>query len=98
MRLRDRGALAAVAHVYIFVPDRYPRLLDRLFASRTEVDPEDEDFFGAFAVDPASPAPDLEAAYEAEMAEVERGLTIGALMVAKLHGHAEYADRVNLGP
>ena len=42
-------------HVYIFVPDRYPRLLDRLFASRAEVDPEDADFFGAFAVDPGPP-------------------------------------------
>ena len=52
-------------HVYIFVPDRYPRLLDRLFASRAEVDPEDDDFFGAFAVDPARPAADLEAAYGA---------------------------------
>ena len=43
-------------HVYIFVPDRYPRLLDRLFASRTEVNPDDADFFGAFAVDPARSA------------------------------------------
>ena len=49
------GRLVAGDHVYIFVPDRYPRLLDRLFASRAEVDPEDADFFGAFAVDPAPP-------------------------------------------
>ncbi|MEQ1952695.1 potassium/proton antiporter [Mesorhizobium sp. CN2-181] len=98
IKFQDAGRLVAGDHVYIFVPDRYPRLLDRLFASRTEVDPEDEDFFGAFAVDPARPATDLEMAYEAKLAEPERGLTIGALMVAKLSGHAEYADRVNLGP
>ena len=52
-RFQDMGRLMAGDHVYIFVPDRYPRLLDRLFASRAEVDPEDADFFGAFAVDPA---------------------------------------------
>ena len=56
MRFQDMGRLMAGDHVYIFVPDRYPRLLDRLFASRAEVDPEDADFFGAFAVDPARPA------------------------------------------
>ena len=54
MRFQDMGRLMAGDHVYIFVPDRYPRLLDRLFASRTEVDPEDADFFGAFAVDPGA--------------------------------------------
>ena len=54
MRFQDMGRLMAGDHVYIFVPDRYPRLLDRLFASRAEVDPEDADFFGAFAVDPGA--------------------------------------------
>ena len=65
MRFQDMGRLIAGDHVYIFVPDRYPRLLDRLFASRAEVDPEDADFFGAFAIDPARQATDLEAAYGA---------------------------------
>jgi cell volume regulation protein A len=97
-RFQDMGRLMAGDHVYIFVPDRYPRLLDRLFASRAEVDPEDADFFGAFAVDPSRPAADLEAAYAPGLSETEKKLTIGALMRARLGGHAEYADRVALGP
>ena len=97
-RFQDMGRLMAGDHVYIFVPDRYPRLLDRLFASRAEVDPEDADFFGAFAVDPARPAADLEAAYAPGLSEAEKKLTIGALMRARLGGRAEYADRVALGP
>src|SRR6185436_18709643 len=63
MRFQDAGRLAAGDHVYIFVPDRYPRLLDRLFASRSGVDPGDADFFGAFAVDPSRSAAELAAAY-----------------------------------
>ena len=97
IKFQDAGRLMAGDHVYIFVPDRYPRLLDRLFASRAEVDPEDEDFFGAFAVDPSRPTSDLELAYEAKVGEGEHNMAIGALMVSKLGGHAEYADRVSLG-
>jgi cell volume regulation protein A len=98
IKFQDAGRLVAGDHVYIFVPDRYPRLLDRLFASRSEVDPEDSDFFGAFAVDPARPASDLEAAYGPGLTEAESKLTIGALILSRLGGRAEYADRVTLGP
>ena len=71
-KFQDAGRLMAGDHVYIFVPDRYPRLLDRLFASRTEVDPEDAEFFGAFAVDPSRPASDLESAYAPGLTEDEQ--------------------------
>ena len=98
MRFQDMGRLVAGDHVYIFVPDRYPRLLDRLFASRAEVDPEDEDFFGAFAVDPSRPAAELEIAYGVSLTEAERKLTIGALVGERLGGRAEYADRVPIDP
>ena len=98
MRFQDMGRLMAGDHVYIFVPDRYPRLLDRLFASRAEMGPEDEDFFGAFAVEPSRPASELEAAYGACLTEAERGKTIGELVLQRLGGHHEYADRVPLGP
>ena len=98
MRFQDMGRLMAGDHVYIFVPDRYPRLLDRLFASRTEVDPEDADFFGAFPVDPGRQAADLEAAYAPGLSDAEKKLTIGALVEKRLGGRAEYADRVTLGP
>jgi cell volume regulation protein A len=98
IKFQDAGRLTEGDHVYIFVPDRYPRLLDRLFASRTEVDPEDADFFGAFAVDPTRPAADLEAAYGPGLTEAETAMTIGQLILARLGGRAEYADRVTIGP
>ncbi|PWK64908.1 potassium/proton antiporter [Aminobacter sp. AP02] len=98
MRFADMGRLQAGDNVYIFVPDRYPRLLDRLFASRAEVDAEDEDFFGAFTVDQTHLAGELEAIYGATIKEEERKLSIGDLIKQRLRGHVEYADRVSLGP
>ncbi len=97
MRFQDMGRLAAGDHVYIFVPDRYPRLLDRLFASRAVVDPEDADFFGAFAVDPNRSAEELEAAYGPGLTTEERKLTVADLVTQRLGGKAEYADRVSIG-
>lgn len=98
MKFQDSGRLAAGDLVYIFVSDRYPRLLDKLFASRAAVDPEDADFFGAFALDPQRPATDLEAAYGPTLNETERKMTIGQLIAARLGGHPEYADRLVLDP
>jgi cell volume regulation protein A len=98
MTYQFAGRLVADDHVYIFVPDRYPRLLDRLFASRAELSEDDEEFFGAFAVDPARPASDLEAAYAPGLTEEEARMTIGELMRERLGGRAEYADRVAFGP
>lgn len=98
MKFSEAGRLVAGDLVYIFVSERYPRLLDKLFASRAAVDPEDADFFGAFAVDPARPATDLEAAYGPTLNEAERKLTIGQLMSSRLSGHPEYADRLVLDP
>lgn len=98
IKFQDAGRLSTGDLVYIFVSDRHPALLDKLFASSIEVDPEDEDFFGAFAVDPARPASDLEAAYGPVLSEAERQLTIGQLLSARLNGRPEYADRVLLAP
>ncbi|MDH6234213.1 cell volume regulation protein A [Mesorhizobium soli] len=98
MKFPDFGKLMAGDRVYIFVHDRYPALLDRLFTSRVDVDPEDAEFFGAFAVDPDRPAEDLEAAYEPGLTEAEQKMTIGELVLARFGGHVEYADRLNLGP
>lgn len=97
MKYQDTGRLVAGDHVYIFVSDRYPRLLDRLFASRTEVSPDDADFFGEFTVDPRGSAGELEINYGAALNEAERKLTIGQLLRQRLGGHAEYADRLPLG-
>ncbi len=98
IKFQDAGRLMAGDHVYIFVPDRYPRLLDRLFASRSAVGPDDSDFFGAFTIDPARPGSDLEAAYGPELTDAERQMPIAGLIASRLGGHVEYADRVNLGP
>ncbi|WP_048644775.1 potassium/proton antiporter [Nitratireductor soli] len=97
MTYQYAGRLAAGDHVYIFVPDRYPRLLDRLFASPVEMDPEDAEFFGAFAVDPERPASDIEAAYAPGLTEDEQKLTIAELVRERLGGRAEYGDRAPLG-
>ena len=60
--------------------------------------PEDEDFFGAFALDPQRPAEELEIAYSPGLTEAERKLPISDVVKARLGGYAEYADRVILGP
>ncbi|GHC77122.1 potassium/proton antiporter [Limoniibacter endophyticus] len=96
MKLNEYGRLIAGDRVYIFVHDRYPRLLDRLFASPAEVDPEDEDFFGTFTIDPNKPAAILEQIYGIELRPEHRDLTIAALMRRKLEGFVEYGDRLPL--
>ena len=97
MAFQYAGRLKAEDHVYIFVPDKYPRLLDRLFASRATVDPDDADFFGAFAVDPLRPASDLALAYGVALSETDQRRSIAELMIERLGGRAEYADRVTIG-
>jgi len=98
MKFQDAGRLHAGDNVYIFVADRYPRLLDRLFASPVEVGADDPDFFGAFSVEPDRPARELRATYGADLAPDEIGLAIGEMILRRLGGRAEYADRVAAGP
>jgi cell volume regulation protein A len=98
MRYQYAGRLRENDLVYLFIAPSYSRLLDRLFASRAPVDPEDTDFFGSFAISPLRPAADLDAAYgPGLLSEQERTLTIAELMRQRLGGKADYADRVRLG-
>ncbi|KAA0700911.1 potassium/proton antiporter [Neorhizobium sp. P12A] len=98
MRYQYAGRLRENDLVYLFIVPSYSRLLDRLFASRPPVDPEDADFFGAFSLSPLRPASDLDAAYgPGLLSEHEKTLTIAELMRQRLGGRAEYADRVRLG-
>ncbi|KQV66096.1 potassium/proton antiporter [Rhizobium sp. Root1220] len=98
MRYQYAGRLRENDLVYLFVVPSYSRLLDKLFASRAAVEEDDADFFGAFAISPARPAADLDAAYGPGLLnESEKGLTIADLMKQRLGGKAEYADRVRLG-
>jgi cell volume regulation protein A len=98
MKFQDAGHLHAGDNVYIFVSDRYPRLLDRLFASPAEVGADDPDIFGAFSVEPDRPARELKATYGADVRTDEEDLAIGELFLRRLGGRAEYGDRVALGP
>lgn len=98
MRYQYAGRLKAGDYVYLFISSRYPRLLDRLFASPLPVSEDDAEFFGAFSIDPSRPAKDLAAAYDIKLAADEETMTISALLTKRLGGRAEYADRVVLGP
>jgi len=98
MRYQFAGRMKEGDLVYIFVPDSYPRLLDRLFARREKLSPDDADFFGAFGIDPTQPAAALAEAYGAILGEEEGRKTIAALLADRLGGRAEFADRVSLGP
>lgn len=97
MRYQYAGRLQAGDYVYLFITTRYPPLLDRLFASPAPVAVDDAEFFGAFTVDPAQPARELRASYGAVLREDEEAMTIEEMLVSRLGGHAEYADRVPLG-
>jgi potassium/hydrogen antiporter len=97
LQFQYAGRPRAGDHVYIFVSDKYPRLLDRLFASKAPVSADDADFFGAFGVDPTRPASELAAAYGVKLSDAEAKLTIAQFMTDRLGGRVEYADRLPLG-
>ncbi len=98
MRYQYAGRLRAGDYVYLFISSRYPPLLDRLFASPAPVEVDDEEFFGAFAIDPSRPVGDLQSAYGIELRPAEEEMTIAEMMASRLGGQAEYADRVAVGP
>jgi len=96
MRYQYAGRLQAGDYVYLFISSRYPRLLDRLFASPLPVQSDDAEFFGEFSIDPQRPAKDLDAAYDIGLAKDELDLSIDALLTKRLGGKAEFGDRVVL--
>lgn len=98
MRYQYAGRLKENDQLYMFIAPGYSRLLDRLFASRLPVEEDDADFFGAFAISPSRPAKELDAAYGPGLiTAAEQGMTVSELILNRLSGHAEYADRVRLG-
>ena len=97
LQFQYAGRPRAGDHVYIFVSDKYPRLLDRLFASKATVAADDADFFGAFGIDPTRPASELALAYGVKVTDAEGKLSIGQFMTERLGGRVEYADRLPLG-
>jgi potassium/hydrogen antiporter len=97
MRYQYAGRLKAGDYVYLFISSRYPRLLDRLFASPVPVDEDDAEFFGAFSIEPSRPARELASAYDITLSEDEADMTIDGLLSHRLGGRAEFGDRVLLG-
>ena len=99
MRYQYAGRLRENDLAYLFVTPAFIPLLDRLFASRAQLDVDDEEFFGTFAISPHRPARELDAAYgPGLLVESEKAMTVGEMMLSRLGGKADYADRVRLGP
>ena len=91
------GRPQAGDRVYLFVPPRYTRLLDRLFASPAEVADDDKDFFGEFTIDPAKTLGDLAHTYEGAGDCGDAGTPIAAFIEGRLGGRTEVGDRVACG-
>ncbi|EAU43004.1 probable Na+/H+ antiporter protein [Fulvimarina pelagi HTCC2506] len=98
MRYQYAGRLQPGDHVYLFISPRFPPLLDRLFASRTPVAEDDEEFFGEFTVNPDSQASSLAEAYGFELDDTENEMTIAEVMSRRLGGYPSYGDRAPIGP
>lgn len=97
MRYQHAGRIQPGDYVYLFVAPRYTRLLDRLFASPAEVHPEDEEFFGAFAIDPTRPIGEVVKAYDARIGRADPDTSVGEFIAQRLGGHCEVGDRISLG-
>jgi cell volume regulation protein A len=97
MPWREAGRLQAGDRVYLFVSPRYPRLLDRLFASKAALSPDDEDMFGEFSVEPTHTLGEVADIYGVPLDAADRDATLGAWMKKRLGGEAMEADRVALG-
>lgn len=98
MRYQYAGRLQENDQVYLFIAPGYPRLLDRLFASKVEVREDDAEFFGTFTIDPSRTGEDLDLAYGPGLiTSAEKSLTIAELMKHRLGDNPDYADRVKVG-
>ncbi|EHS49531.1 sodium/hydrogen exchanger [Rhizobium sp. PDO1-076] len=98
MRYQYAGRLRENDNVYLFVVPAYAKLLDRLFASAAPVAEDDGEFFGTFAIAPTTLVQNLDDAYgPLSVSDSERGKTVAELIIQRLGGRGEYADRVRLG-
>lgn len=98
MRYQYAGRLRENDQVYLFIAPGYSKLLDRLFASKAPVAEDDSEFFGTFAISPATRVEELDQAYGPLLiTAAERQKTVAELIAQRLGGSGEYADRVRLG-
>jgi len=99
MRYHYAGRLQPGDYVYMFIPPRNARLLDRLFASPGKLAGDDGEFFGAFALDPSKSLADLKSAYGVKLPRGANPETsLRDFMTDRLGGTAELGDRVSCGP
>lgn len=98
MRYQYAGRLQAGDYVYLFIAPRYMRLLDRLFASPAEVQKDDKDFFGEFAVDPQKTVQEVADNYGLSVfPQRDATKTVAEFIERRLGGKAEIGDRVACG-
>lgn len=98
MRYQYAGRLRENDQVYLFIAPSYSKLLDRLFATEAPVAEDDGEFFGTFAIAPASHVRDIDEAYgPLSISDGERGKTVAELITQRVGGRPDYADRVRLG-
>jgi len=95
MRYQYAGRIRPDDRLYIFAAPRFVRLLDRLFASPAQLEADDREFFGAFALDPSHRFGELIDAYDLDLPRADRDETIAEFMTDRLGGAAEVGDRVS---
>lgn len=98
MRIHEAGRLGPGDYVYIFVPPNFITLLDRLFASPAEISDADEDYFGAFTLDPKRPIGDVARSYGFKVSEESAELSVADFLRKRLGGAVGRGDRLTLPP
>ena len=83
--------------VWFVAPDEVAENIARMFGGTGGELSANASFFGEFVVDPECLAGDLADAYGLTIAEHERRLSVGALLLARLGRAAVVGDRVHIG-
>lgn len=97
LRVHQVGQLLPDDYVYIFTAPSFSHLLDRLFASRAELDPADIDFWGELPIAPDARLAALAASYDLALEPDPAAPSVADHMERLLGGRAEPGDRVALG-
>ncbi|WP_221930894.1 potassium/proton antiporter [Telmatospirillum sp. J64-1] len=97
MNVHTAGRLQPDDYIYIFIPPEQVHLLDRLFARRAKLDPDDREFWGDFLLTPDVRLSILADSYGLPVPEGDRGLTVAEYLKRSFGGRLELGDRLRLG-
>ncbi len=97
LRVHQAGHLLPDDYVYIFAAPDFIHLLDRLFASRAELDPADIEFYGELPIVPDAPVAALAATYGLAIERDPATVRVADYLEQRLGGHPEPGDRLTLG-